>query len=171
MKLKPNVTPELILLSVLHSYSMSYNDIQSKCRKGLRPIARYTYYWLCKKYTNLTLAEMAKAFTQDHASALHGIKTINGYLDVSDRRYKPYINNAELILLDKSNKQNEIQKYSHKNKKNSTPRVLLHKGLSLNSARPGRAKIGLPCLPGGNRAVPLAPYFRKSHNTLSPITG
>ena len=61
--------------------------------------ARQVTWWLAKKLTRLSLAAMGEPFGKDHATVLHGIKTVNNLAE-TNKNFKIELNQ----LLSKWNK-------------------------------------------------------------------
>ena len=71
----------------LHRRYREYNEV--------RQIA----YYCLRKYTNLSLNEIARIFKKNHASILHGVRNIEGFLE-NDKRMQDIIAkiHSEIII-------------------------------------------------------------------------
>lgn len=61
-------------------YGSTYDDLRAKNRVRVIVQQRYFIYFFCKGLTKNSLKTMAKRYGQDHATAIHGIKTIKNLL-------------------------------------------------------------------------------------------
>ena len=62
-------------------------SISRNTRKRQYVEARAIYYKLCREFTQLSLEQIGKSVKRDHASVLHGVKSINTWVQV-DKRMK-----------------------------------------------------------------------------------
>ena len=69
-------------------------NILTKTRVRSVVEARAIYYYLCRKYTNYTTAEIGETVGKDHSTVLHGLKSIEDWM-----RFDPNFN-KELDLCD-----------------------------------------------------------------------
>ena len=63
-------------------------------KSRLRPLveARFMYFLLCKEFSDeKTLSKIGKSLNKDHATVLHGIKTLNNLMLSDAKIYKVYI--------------------------------------------------------------------------------
>lgn len=61
-------------------------DISKKTRRGVYPEARFMYFRLCQDFCqDRTLSSIARSLNKNHATVLHGIKTIINW-SVIDKR-------------------------------------------------------------------------------------
>ena len=71
-------------------------SITRNTRKRQYVEARAIYYKLCRIFTQLSLEQIGKSVNRDHASVLHGVKSINTWVQVDKR-----MNNNMRILKNK----------------------------------------------------------------------
>ena len=71
-------------------------SISRNTRKRQYVEARAIYYKLCRIFTQLSLEQIGKSVNRDHASVLHGVKSINTWVQVDKR-----MNNNMRILKNK----------------------------------------------------------------------
>ena len=76
MKDPKHVNPYEVIIFVTNLYGIDYNDIFIKRRFDKLPEARYLFYYIMKKTSTMSLKDMASIFKQDHATVVHGVKTI-----------------------------------------------------------------------------------------------
>ena len=62
-------------------------SISRNTRKRQYVEARAIYFKLCREFTQLSLEQIGKSVNRDHASVLHGVKSINTWVEV-DKRMK-----------------------------------------------------------------------------------
>ena len=71
-------------------------SISRTTRKRQYVEARAIYFKLCREFTQLSLEQIGKSVNRDHASVLHGCRSINTWVEVDKR-----INNNMRILKNK----------------------------------------------------------------------
>ena len=71
-------------------------SISRNTRKRQYVEARAIYFKLCREFTQLSLEQIGKSVKRDHASVLHGVKSINTWVQVDKR-----MNNNMRILKNK----------------------------------------------------------------------
>ena len=71
-------------------------SITRNTRKRQYVEARAIYYKLCRIFTQLSLEQIGKSVNRDHASVLHGVRSINTWVQVDKR-----MNNNMRILKNK----------------------------------------------------------------------
>tara|TARA_R110002049_G_scaffold7587_2_gene43494 strand:+ start:832 stop:1287 length:456 start_codon:yes stop_codon:yes gene_type:complete len=71
-------------------------SISRNTRKRQYVEARAIYFKLCREFTQLSLEQIGKSVNRDHASVLHGVKSINTWVQVDKR-----MNNNMRILKNK----------------------------------------------------------------------
>ena len=71
-------------------------SISRNTRKRQYVEARAIYFKLCRDFTQLSLEQIGKSVNRDHASVLHGCRSINTWVEVDKR-----INNNMRILKNK----------------------------------------------------------------------
>ena len=71
-------------------------NISRTTRKRQYVEARAIYFKLCRDFTQLSLEQIGKSVNRDHASVLHGVKSINTWVQVDKR-----MNNSMRILKNK----------------------------------------------------------------------
>ena len=87
-------------------------DIKTNTRDRKHVYARAIYYKLCRDLTNMKLHEIAKTVNRNHASVLHGIKTVFPTLkEYKDPIYKIYV---ELTEKDRLPLQQKYDLLNHK---------------------------------------------------------
>jgi hypothetical protein len=80
----PFRTPYEIIMEVVCDYQkMPESRIFAKTRKREIVFTRQTIMYFGKKYEQGTLRVLGDIFGKDHATALHGIKTINNLIDTN----------------------------------------------------------------------------------------
>ena len=62
-------------------------SISRNTRKRQYVEARAIYFKLCREFTQLSLEQIGKSVNRDHASVLHGVRSINTWVQV-DKRMK-----------------------------------------------------------------------------------
>ena len=62
-------------------------SISRNTRKRQYVEARAIYFKLCREFTQLSLEQIGESVNRDHASVLHGVKSINTWVQV-DKRMK-----------------------------------------------------------------------------------
>ena len=60
-------------------------SISRNTRKRQYVEARAIYFKLCREFTQLSLEQIGKSVNRDHASVLHGVKSINTWVQVDKR--------------------------------------------------------------------------------------
>jgi chromosomal replication initiation ATPase DnaA len=78
-------------------------DLREKTRRQTHVIARQMAFKILHNYTSMSLKECADYYrpaTQDHTTALHGIKIITDRIKYEDRIAEDYNNIIELIIKD-----------------------------------------------------------------------
>ena len=60
-------------------------DIVRNTRKRQYVEARAMFYKLCREFTKLSLEEIGKQVKRDHASVLHGIRSLNNWIEYDNR--------------------------------------------------------------------------------------
>ncbi len=71
-------------------------NISRNTRKRQYVEARAIYFKLCREFTQLSLGQIGKSVNRDHASVLHGVRSINTWVQVDKR-----MNNSMRILRNK----------------------------------------------------------------------
>jgi len=71
-------------------------NISRNTRKRQYVEARAIYFKLCREFTQLSLGQIGKSVNRDHASVLHGVRSINTWVQVDKR-----MNNSMRILKNK----------------------------------------------------------------------
>ncbi len=67
---------EKIVRSVCEIFSVSEEAIRSKSRSKLNVLARNTAFYLARKHTTLSLAEIGKHFNRNHSTVIKGIANV-----------------------------------------------------------------------------------------------
>jgi hypothetical protein len=73
-----------VIRRLCYDFKVDYALIDTKTRKREVVLVRHMIYYFLKKETKLSLSQIGSVFGQEHASALHGINKINGWLDTND---------------------------------------------------------------------------------------
>lgn len=60
-------------------------DLVRNTRKRQYVEARAMFYKLCREFTKLSLEEIGKQVKRDHASVLHGIRSLNNWIEYDNR--------------------------------------------------------------------------------------
>ncbi len=78
-----------IIKQVEKESDIPYGSIKSKSRKGEHVIARFAIWYVLhdKDAKVFNKSWLGKAVYRDHASVIHGIKTVKDMLDTNDYRY------------------------------------------------------------------------------------
>lgn len=93
LKLAPDVNIKLELIKgiIAKKYNISKRELVSPSRKKHIVHARYIAFYVCRRSTGATLAEIGKSFKRKHHVVLHGIDKIRGSRELLDE--------AKIILL------------------------------------------------------------------------
>ena len=91
---------EWIIEIISHYYDIPIETMKQKTRKREIVQARQISYYFGNNYTNLSFYSLGKFFDQDHATALHGIKSINNLI-FSNRDIRREINELETRIAEK----------------------------------------------------------------------
>ena len=70
------LTIEMISELISRQFKVSVADMKSRSRKRALAFARQMAMYLCRKYTDDSLAEIGRAFNRDHSTVLHSIKKV-----------------------------------------------------------------------------------------------
>jgi len=60
-------------------------NLKRNTRKRQYVEARAIFYKLCREFTKLSLEEIGKQVDRDHASVLHGIRSLNNWVEYDNR--------------------------------------------------------------------------------------
>lgn len=60
-------------------------NLKRNTRKRQYVEARAVFYKLCREFTKLSLEEIGKQVNRDHASVLHGIRSLNNWIEYDNR--------------------------------------------------------------------------------------
>ena len=71
------LTLEMITELICRQFKVSTADLQSRSRQKRLTYPRQVAMYLCRKYTDESLANIGRAFNRDHSTVLHSIKTLN----------------------------------------------------------------------------------------------
>ena len=73
--------PELSSLAITElvsdQFKLSLNELRSRSRKRAIAFPRQVAMYLCRKYTEETLAEIGKVFNRDHSTVMHAVKVVS----------------------------------------------------------------------------------------------
>ena len=75
---------EIIEASAL-ACNIEVDEMYKKNRAGLLPLSRHLYYWYHRTFNTQTVSSLGVEFGQNHASVIHGVKSINNALFVKDK--------------------------------------------------------------------------------------
>lgn len=81
MKLTREQRKDVIIKECCKLYNVSFDDINIKLRKRELVLVRQVIMYMLKSFTNMTLHDIGGVFTKDHATVLHGIRTINNLIE------------------------------------------------------------------------------------------
>lgn len=69
-------------------------SLELKSRQRLYIEARYIYFYLCRNFTNFSLAKIGESVGKDHATVLNGLKKLDGlrqwYRSTNENFYELY---------------------------------------------------------------------------------
>ena len=71
-----DLTIEMISELIARQFKVSINDMRSRSRKRRLTFPRQMAMYLCRKYTDDSLAEIGRAFNRDHSTVLHSVKKV-----------------------------------------------------------------------------------------------
>lgn len=71
-----SVTPESIRDFIASQFKIAANDMQSKSRKKTVAFPRQVSMYFSRKYTEMALSDIGKAFNRDHSTVVHSIRVI-----------------------------------------------------------------------------------------------
>lgn len=63
---------------------VSAEEIFGKNRKREVAAARHMFFYIARKYTNVTLGQAGKFLGRDHTTAINSVKVCNDMLDIND---------------------------------------------------------------------------------------
>ncbi|NCD25000.1 MAG: chromosomal replication initiator protein DnaA [Deltaproteobacteria bacterium] len=72
----PALDLERIISFVCQAYGFALDDLRSKSRKKDRVVARNTAFYLARKHTDLSLAEIGQRFNRKHSTVIKGIASV-----------------------------------------------------------------------------------------------
>ncbi len=70
------LTTAMISDLVGNQFKVSVTDMQSRSRKKAHTFPRQVAMYLCRKYTEESLADIGRTFNRDHSTVLHSIKVV-----------------------------------------------------------------------------------------------
>lgn len=70
------LTIEMISDLIARQFKVSVSDMKSRSRKKSLAFPRQIAMYLCRKYTDDSLAEIGRAFNRDHSTVMHSIKKV-----------------------------------------------------------------------------------------------
>lgn len=76
---------ELVIEAVCDFYGISTMEVRKVCRRRKLVQARQMCMFIIRKVTSMTLLEIGLLFGKDHTTAIHGINTIKGLMDVDEK--------------------------------------------------------------------------------------
>ena len=71
-----------ILEFISEHYGVSENSIKSKSRKDEVVKARHAYFYIAYKTSRKGLAEIGRLVNRDHTTVIHGMRKIEGEIDI-----------------------------------------------------------------------------------------
>ncbi|WP_136808083.1 chromosomal replication initiator protein DnaA [Desulfosediminicola flagellatus] len=77
------LTIQMISDLIAKQFKVSVDDMKSRSRKRQLTFPRQVAMYLCRKYTDDSLAEIGRAFNRDHSTVMHSIKKVTN-LSVRD---------------------------------------------------------------------------------------
>ena len=72
----PSLDLDRIISFVCQAYGFGLDDLRSKSRKKDRVIARNTAFYLARKHTELSLADIGQRFNRKHSTVIKGIASV-----------------------------------------------------------------------------------------------
>jgi chromosomal replication initiator protein len=82
---------------VCNYFGITIENMLSKTHKRESVYPRYICMYFASKYTKLSSTVIGDHFGKDHATCLHGVKTVNNLME-TDKRFKLQIDEIEKIL-------------------------------------------------------------------------
>lgn len=70
------LTIEMISDLIARQFKVSVSDMKSRSRKKTLAFPRQIAMYLCRKYTDDSLADIGRAFNRDHSTVMHSIKKV-----------------------------------------------------------------------------------------------
>jgi len=86
---------------VLNYFDRTEENVFSRSRKADLVFIRHIYFYFCRKYLKIGYKYIgqSKWMNHNHASVIHGVRKINGFLDVNDKEVQAVVNNINEIIL------------------------------------------------------------------------
>ena len=72
----PSIDLERIISFVCQAYGFGLDELRSKSRKRDRVMARNTAFYLARKHTELSLADIGRRFNRKHSTVIKGIAAV-----------------------------------------------------------------------------------------------
>lgn len=72
----PSLNLDQIITFICQAYGIPFDDLRSKSRKKDRVIARNTAFYLARKHTDLSLADIGRRFNRKHSTVIKGIASL-----------------------------------------------------------------------------------------------
>ncbi|GAB1411183.1 hypothetical protein MASR1M90_23370 [Desulfovibrionales bacterium] len=72
----PTLNLDQIISFICQAYGIAFDDLRSKSRKKDRVIARNTAFYLARKHTDLSLADIGRRFNRKHSTVIKGIASV-----------------------------------------------------------------------------------------------
>jgi len=94
---KPEFNIEQIIEIVADFFHLQAKVLKMKSRKREVVTARQLAMFFAKKYTKKSLTEIGLAFSKDHSTVVHSIKTVKNLYE-TDREFKNYLDDIEMKL-------------------------------------------------------------------------
>lgn len=91
------VTLGNILTVCCRFFNCSIRNAKSKCRKPNYVSARQHYFFYAVKLTRKSLGEIGAEVNRDHATVLHGVRKINGIIELTGVYVDPRYHDTERL--------------------------------------------------------------------------
>lgn len=98
LRKKSSINEMRIIRRVCEYYEVMPKQLFGSSRKRKFVEPRYMAWYLMRKHTDLTLKTMGNIFDRDHATVLHGLRAIQGWID-NDREMDFKYNALESKLI------------------------------------------------------------------------
>ena len=86
---------ELISEAVVNYFKIQLEDLQSSRRLRSLVDARSVFYYLMRKYTNKSLADIGGMFNRNHATVINGLNYVNDMLFCNDPKITESLSGVE----------------------------------------------------------------------------
>jgi len=92
-------------IKIDNTFDVFFPYYKEKNRKRHIVSARHCYFYFLRKYTNMSLIEIASIFEQDHSSIIHALQKVNKMVETEDNETLSIIRIVESVL-----KQDDVAK-------------------------------------------------------------